>query len=163
MILPEDLQKIKDENSFPNYFEFLYELVEGLKPKVVVEIGTHAGISASFLKGGYPGMELYTIDIDPESGWLIRDSSIIQIKRDSKYALEDVPKEIDLLFIDGDHTLEGCQSDYDLYAPLVKKGGIILVDDIFGSEGVRDFWKNLGIGAVIPGIHGKHGMGIIYK
>ena len=37
---------------------------------------------------------------------------------------------LDFLFIDGDHTYEGAKADYELYAPLVKKGGIIALHDI---------------------------------
>jgi predicted O-methyltransferase YrrM len=37
---------------------------------------------------------------------------------------------IDFLFIDGDHTYEGVKRDFELYSPLVKKGGIIAFHDI---------------------------------
>jgi predicted O-methyltransferase YrrM len=36
---------------------------------------------------------------------------------------------IDVLFIDGDHRLEGVKKDFEDYAPLVRKGGVILFDD----------------------------------
>jgi len=39
-------------------------------------------------------------------------------------------EEVDLLFIDGDHTKEGAQADLDNYSPLVKDNGIILFHDI---------------------------------
>lgn len=38
-------------------------------------------------------------------------------------------KDLDVLYIDGLHTTEGCSADYDLYSPCVKEGGIILVDN----------------------------------
>jgi len=38
-------------------------------------------------------------------------------------------KNLDVLYIDGLHTTEGCSADWDLYSPCVKKGGIILVDN----------------------------------
>lgn len=37
--------------------------------------------------------------------------------------------ELDLLFIDGDHTLDGVKNDYDRYSKYVKKGGYIIFDD----------------------------------
>ncbi len=40
---------------------------------------------------------------------------------------------IDLLFIDGDHSIEGCNTDYQLYSPSLKSGGFLLF---------RDFDKN---------------------
>ncbi|QBL09897.1 class I SAM-dependent methyltransferase [Rheinheimera sp. D18] len=49
--------------------------------------------------------------------------------------------EIDLLFIDGDHSISGCTSDFELYAPLVAVGGYIIFHDVFpavcGHEGPR--------------------------
>jgi predicted O-methyltransferase YrrM len=39
-------------------------------------------------------------------------------------------RSIDFLFIDGDHSYEGVRRDFDLYAPLVGRGGIIAFHDI---------------------------------
>jgi cephalosporin hydroxylase len=38
-------------------------------------------------------------------------------------------KNIDLLFIDGDHTLDGVKNDFERYNKYVKKGGFIIFDD----------------------------------
>jgi predicted O-methyltransferase YrrM len=37
---------------------------------------------------------------------------------------------LDLLFIDGDHTYHGVKKDWEMYSPLVKKGGYIVFHDI---------------------------------
>jgi predicted O-methyltransferase YrrM len=42
---------------------------------------------------------------------------------------------LDLLFIDGDHSYTGVRRDYELYAPLVKQGGIIAFHDIMPDHG----------------------------
>lgn len=44
---------------------------------------------------------------------------------------------IDLLFIDGDHTYEGCLRDIFSWAPKVKSGGKILFDDYNDLTGVK--------------------------
>ena len=36
---------------------------------------------------------------------------------------------MDLLFIDGDHTLDGVKNDYERYSKYVKKEGYIIFDD----------------------------------
>jgi len=53
---------------------------------------------------------------------------------------------IDLLFIDGDHRYEGVRKDFEMYSPLVRKGGIIAFHDICPGPpdavgGVPKFWK----------------------
>lgn len=40
-----------------------------------------------------------------------------------------VPNEIDFIFIDGDHSVEGIKKDWELYAPKIVKGGVILLHD----------------------------------
>jgi len=39
-------------------------------------------------------------------------------------------QKLDYLFIDGDHTYEGVKRDFELYVPLVGKGGIMALHDI---------------------------------
>ena len=59
---------------------------------------------------------------------------------------------IDVLVIDGDHTYEGVKQDYEMYAPLVDKLGVVIFHDIAEDcpphiDGslveVRKFWKDL--------------------
>lgn len=57
-------------------------------------------------------------------------------------------QELDYLFIDGDHKYEGVKRDFELYAPLVRKGGLIALHDIAehpptaGCE-VSQFWNEI--------------------
>lgn len=37
---------------------------------------------------------------------------------------------LDYLFLDGDHTYEGVRRDFEMYAPLVRQGGMIALHDI---------------------------------
>jgi len=53
-------------------------------------------------------------------------------------------KKFDILFIDGDHSYEGVKKDFEMYAPLVKDRGLILMHDITNTnEGVPEFWKEI--------------------
>jgi predicted O-methyltransferase YrrM len=59
-------------------------------------------------------------------------------------ALRGVP--LDLLFVDGDHTLAGVEADYRMYSPLVRSGGLVAFHDIVPGEpqkvgGVPAFWQ----------------------
>jgi predicted O-methyltransferase YrrM len=82
--------------------------------------------------GGYPPwkLDLYRrFAGDKQKIHLLRGDSHNQAM------LEEVkkilpPGGLDFLFIDGDHTLAGVRSDYEMYSPLVKPGGAIIFHDI---------------------------------
>ncbi len=65
------------------------------------------------------------------------NNSIINLIQGNSYFNETETKfkeelnnnELDLLFIDGDHTLDGVKNDYERYSKYVKKGGFIIFDD----------------------------------
>ena len=53
---------------------------------------------------------------------------------------------INMLFIDGDHSYSSALADWLLYAPLVKAGGIVAINDsrsTVGNGGVKKFLKEL--------------------
>jgi predicted O-methyltransferase YrrM len=55
---------------------------------------------------------------------------------------------VDLLFVDGDHTLEGVEADFRMYAPLVRSGGLVAFHDIVPGPaenvgGVPAFWHSV--------------------
>src|SRR6266496_776319 len=55
---------------------------------------------------------------------------------------------IDFLFIDGDHTYDGVKADFELYSPLVRKGGMVAFHDIMTHPPetnceVDKLWKEL--------------------
>jgi predicted O-methyltransferase YrrM len=56
--------------------------------------------------------------------------------------------QLDFLFIDGDHSYEGVKKDFEMYSPLVRKGGIIAFHDIVGHSletgcEVEKLWKEI--------------------
>jgi predicted O-methyltransferase YrrM len=125
----------------------LLEIVVELKPKVVLEIGT-AGGGTLFLFTRVADPEAKIISIDLLGGyprWKIplyksfskEKQKIYLLRRDSHdpQTLEEVKRilgneEVDFLFIDGDHTYEGVKRDFEMYSPLMRKGGIIAFHDI---------------------------------
>jgi len=55
---------------------------------------------------------------------------------------------VDFLLIDGDHSYEGAKTDYELYSPLVARGGLIGFHDIVPvasdrNNGVPQLWQEL--------------------
>jgi cephalosporin hydroxylase len=138
-------------------------------PRVVMEIGT-AQSGTNFLLGQImDSVEmLIAMDLRIRNMRLLSQFSRTGLNRvfleGSSYtssSYERVKKvlsgrPLDVLFIDGDHTYDGVKADYQMYRPLVKKGGLIAFHDIvddhqtsYGrpglgwSGGVPKFWCEL--------------------
>ena len=81
-------------------------------------------------------------------------------------------KELDFLFIDGDHTYEGVRKDFEMYGKLVVKGGVIAFHDIVPGPpesvgGVPKFWNEIKhsfnyVEFVKDWKQGGYGIGVIY-
>lgn len=139
----------------PKELERLHELAKG--KKICVEIGSYLGASARAISHGFnPDQILYCIDIwesdiskrfDPPSGTIYENFlkntegyNVFPIRSYSKDAVFFFIKsnlEIDFLFIDGDHSKEGIQIDWDCYYPLMKRGGVMVFHD-YAWETIRN-------------------------
>jgi predicted O-methyltransferase YrrM len=58
------------------------------------------------------------------------------------------PTGIDYLFIDGDHTYAGVKQDFEMYSPLVRRGGLVAFHDICVHTSqeqceVDRFWREI--------------------
>ncbi|HCU80056.1 MAG TPA: hypothetical protein DGN60_02690 [Chloroflexi bacterium] len=90
---------------------------------------------------------LYGLAVQSQQISLVRgDSGNVQTKDQlvNKLGLS----KIDFLFIDGDHSYQGVKRDFELYAPLVRKGGIVAFHDIvyhpnFPETQVDRYWNEL--------------------
>lgn len=151
-------------------FEALLRIVRARKPRVVVEIGTrHGGTFYGLCKAAAGDALLISIDLPDgpfgggyEESDLPRLRSYARAKQRTEFIRGDShdpatlaelrtilgEREIDVLFIDGDHTYDGVRMDYDMYAPLVRAGGLVALHDIapapqrHGSE-VDQLWSEL--------------------
>jgi predicted O-methyltransferase YrrM len=129
-------------------FERLVELVADREPASILEIGTaEGGTLYAWARIATPDAVITSIDWAPElnepcvseavlesycepgqTAVIIRADSRLETTRDQ--AVAAAPDGYDFLFIDGDHRLETVTRDHDLYAPLVKPGGLVAFHDI---------------------------------
>ncbi len=156
------LQKVTELAAF---LEFIKD-----KPlKTVVEIGTARGgvfyclcqlapldgvIVSIDLPGGPFGGGYSLADEDRFRTYRRGKQSFHFLREDShdevtKKHLRNILKGgIDLLFIDGDHTYVGVKKDWQMYSPLVKKGGMVVFHDIIFHPIIPEcrvdkFWKEI--------------------
>lgn len=148
----------------------LLQVVNKLKPRIVIEIGTATGgtlflfcrvaaedatiisidLPGGQFGGGYSSWKvpLYkAFKLHRQTLHLIRaDSHLESTLQKVKKLLND--KKVDFLFIDGDHSYDGVKMDFEKFSPLVKDGGLIAFHDIvvhpaeLGCE-VNKLWEEI--------------------
>ena len=148
---------------------FAYDLIVNIRPKRIVELGTHRGTSlfsfAQSAKDNKIDVEINAVDTwkgEKHAGFY-GEEVINEVKKiKEKYyggvninllrktfdeALDDFEdKSIDILHIDGLHTYDAIKHDFDTWIDKVADDGIVLFHDIKVQEkdfGVYKFWGEL--------------------
>jgi len=138
---------------------FIKNFYVPLKPKNVLEIGTFYGATMWAMMHNVYLDKFVSVDlpIPPEDGRygdMIRSKeiwkqwpdykSIVSIEGDSHSTrvisdtLNQFPsRDVDVLFIDGDHSYEGVKADYLNFKSLVREGGLIVFHDSVGYNSVK--------------------------
>jgi len=151
----------------------LAKLVQEHQPEVIVEIGTKFGgtfliwcevapgikISIDLPDGIHGGVaidktaarnQMFKDKYGDACKFIEGDSHSQEIYNQLLEVLEG--RQIDFLFIDGDHTYEGVKQDYEMYSPLVKTGGYIAFHDINDTERHRQ--RNVYVGKLWQELEG---------
>lgn len=144
----------------------LFEVVRDLKPKTVCEIGTAlGGTFYIWCQAAADDALLISLDLPhmfyspnrrdfygefakgrQRTKFLPGDSHRPEALAALREALEG--REIDYLFIDGDHSDAGVRQDFATFSPLVRKGGVIAFHDILPNpvtprNQVYPLWREL--------------------
>lgn len=172
----------------------LGEILALQQPKRALEIGTARGGTLFFLtRLASPDATVLSVDLPggkfgggygSRRRWFYQrfarrdqrlqlfqgDSHSVEMIERVRGALQGEP--LDYLFIDGDHTYEGVKQDFQMYAPLVRKGGIVAFHDIaehppFLGSDVTRFWNEVKSGYrheefIEDRSQGWAGIGILY-
>ncbi|MEF2231966.1 MAG: class I SAM-dependent methyltransferase [Pseudodesulfovibrio sp.] len=145
----------------PQQGEFVRSVIQNINPKRCLEIGCFIGASTmwicSALEDCNKGGLLHSVDLYgdklPFKGikyMILLDALSYIRKRLEEAGLshrnvqhegnsheigtrydQKIGEELDFLFIDGDHTIDGALKDFLLYGPHLKKGGYLLFHDIY--------------------------------
>jgi predicted O-methyltransferase YrrM len=135
----------------------LYSL--GLKQSaggVLLEVGSYLGASTIFLAAAAKeignGAKVHCVDTWENQGMTegFRDtwsdfqentklykSYIVTHRGNSIEIAQTFAGQINLLFLDGDHSYEGCRLDVENWLPHLKPGGLVIMHDYGWAEGVQ--------------------------
>lgn len=118
----------------PNRRYFLKHLIETNGYTSMAEVGVRDGRTTFFLLDKIPTLKIYGIDLSND-GYYSNDvkekykDRLVPIEGNSHLVHDKVPM-VDIVFIDADHSYNGCKNDIIYYKPKVKEGGILSGHDI---------------------------------
>ena len=121
-----------------NFGVYLLRMIKKYKPKKVLEIGSHNGVSTEIFAVTCESVIAIDILLSPIlQDVLTRCKNITFFHESSDSAHVKIPNDsVDLVYIDGDHETASTVKDIRNYAPKVRPGGVIAGHDI-NSEKVR--------------------------
>jgi predicted O-methyltransferase YrrM len=145
-----ELQNLPEPNWFHHGVQIL-DLLDRYRPMVCVELGTNAGCSAIAVArlirswGGTltcvdtwagPGGGA-TLDQFLTHVWRAGVADAIQIVcQPTVEAARRWVGLVDYVYVDADHTYEGCTADLEAWWPLLRPGGLIAGDDYGDPHGI---------------------------
>jgi predicted O-methyltransferase YrrM len=133
--------------------KLLYNLVEYLNPKTVIELGTSLGLGTLYMAKASPSTIVYTI----EGSAAIQQVAIANFQKTNTSNInaiqgkfEDVlpgllgkMNESTLIFIDGNHTYQATINYFNLILEKLHHNAILIFDDIRWSEGMYSAWLDI--------------------
>ncbi len=168
--------------------QFIYDLIRNLKPKTIVELGTHKGTSffsmCQAMKDEGLKAQIFAVDTwkgDKQAGIydesVIEEVKLIQNKYYSNVSSKLLrmtfdeanklfnDKSISLLHIDGLHTYKAVRHDFDTWISKLTDNGIIIFHDIAEKQddfGVYRLWDEIKLKYSFLQFFHSHGLGVLF-
>ena len=143
-------------------------IVAELRPRTAMEIGTFRG-GTLFIHSrlATPDATLISIDLPgsplgriwrwahtPIFKRFTRSAQTLHLLRADSHCTETQSavsqllngRQLDLLFVDGDHSYAGVRADFEMYSPFVRQGGVVAFHDIAVQQPpneVARFWNEI--------------------
>ena len=121
-------------NNKPNRKHFLRHIIETNNFTSMAEVGVRDGRTTFYLLDNIPQLSIYAIDLSIDGFYNASVKSKYQNRlipiAGNSHLLADMIPDVDLVFIDADHSYNGCKGDILAYQSKVKNGGILSGHDI---------------------------------
>jgi len=145
--LSENTDKAALTDRGSHHYGDLYELLFRRwrnDPISILEIGVLDGGSIRTWRRYFPNSDVYAIDTIDSVGF---DDPNIQFIHGDAYSDEVISKlagyKFDLMIDDADHRVENQTIFLQRYSPLLKPGGILIIEDVITRDGAKILKSNL--------------------
>ncbi len=144
-------EAVKHATSHKDKGAFLFRWVRRFKPNAILELGTHVGISGSYLISGCSTSQLTTVEGDPflyqnakEYLSSFGDRVDVILGNFDDVLPQILPtKKWDLVVIDGNHKGEALLRYFNQILPHLSADAWVLMDDVHWSPDMTDAWKDI--------------------
>lgn len=145
----------KNSSKNKKYGRLLFRIARYYNPETIVEFGTSLGLSTMYLSMGNKNGKVITIEgakeIHSEALNLFTKNNILNVNAINtdfdKIISQDKFrfKNIDLVFLDGNHQKEATIRYFEYFMKLSNNNTVIILDDIHWSEGMEEAWNYIKI------------------
>jgi len=133
--------------------EELFRLIDKIKPKTILELGSSVGISTAYIASACPDAIVYSLEGDPailsiaqEQIDMLRLGNVLFKEGPFQQTLASTLEEIgtiDCVFLDGHHTYDATLSYFQRIKNYLSPQAIVIVDDIYWSKGMTRAWDTI--------------------
>jgi predicted O-methyltransferase YrrM len=131
----------------------LFHLARIMRPWTILELGTNLGFSSLYLRAGAPAARMITLEGHAEVAALARQTWQMgkvtpPEQRIGRFAhllgpvLQEL-KQVDLVFLDGDHRGEAVLSYAAAIWPHLHHDSVLIISDIYWSDDMTQAWEAL--------------------
>ena len=129
-----DVPMTLDWSGKSNRRHFLNYLIQKNQFNTMAEVGVRDGRTTFHLLDQNPNLKIYAIDNDIRQFYTTDiknkyNDRLIPIQGDSSFVADKIPM-VDLIFIDADHSYQGCSKDIVAYKNKINKDGLLTGHDI---------------------------------
>jgi predicted O-methyltransferase YrrM len=132
--------------------EFLHRLVCYFKPKTILELGTHLGLSSAYMALASE-TEIVTLEGCPSTAEVAsqnhRELDVENVKLKLGDFLDSLPevlckmKAVDMAYIDANHSYEGTMWNYEQISLNTEEHTVLIFDDINWSPDMKKAWDEI--------------------
>ena len=139
------------------YSRLLFRMVQDYRPATILELGTCFGVTTAYLASGNKNAKIYTMEGAPAIAEVARHNfselqlpniELIEGNFDDRLPellklLTVEQKQLDFVFIDGNHRKEPTLRYFQQLLPLLHEHSVLIFDDIHWSEQMEAAWEEI--------------------